>query len=98
MKVNARLVYLAGPLSFTGVQLISPTLPLLRSDLGLSATQLALVMSVYLLPAALFALPAGLLADRWGRRRMMGWSLIVFGAVGLAYFLVDGSVPRYQPT
>ncbi len=90
--MNARLVYLAGPMSFAGVQLISPTLPILKADLGLSTAELALIMTAYLLPAALFAIPAGFLADRWGRRRMLGWSLIAFGLSGVGFLLIDGSV------
>lgn len=83
--MNPRLAYISGPVAFTGIQLVAPTLPLIAADLGLSSSQLALVMSVYLLPAALFALPSGLLADRWGRRSVLGWSLVVFGACGCLY-------------
>ncbi|MGF1664915.1 MAG: MFS transporter [Acidimicrobiia bacterium] len=91
--VNAWLVYLVGPLAFTGVQLIAPTLPLMQADLGLSNSQLALVSSVYLLPAAVFALPAGFPADRWGRRLVLGFSLLVFGICGVLYSAVTASFP-----
>lgn len=91
LAVTAWLVYLIGPVAFTGVQLTAPTLPVMQTDLGLSNTQLALVSSVYLLPAALFALPAGFLADRWGRKRVLGTSLLVFGACGAAYGIVASS-------
>lgn len=87
--MNARLAYVAGPLAFTGMQLVAPTFPLIASDLGLSNAELALVTSVYLLPAAVFALPAGFLADRWGRRAVMGWSLVLFGACGALYPIVS---------
>src|SRR5690606_28481759 len=89
--VNARIAYLAGPLAFTGVQLVSPTLPLIAADLGLTNTELALVTSVYLFPAAVFALPTGFIADRWGRRLVLGWSMIVFGVCGALYLLVSSS-------
>lgn len=89
--MNARIAYLAGPLAFTGVQLVSPTLPLIAADLGLSNTELALVTSVYLFPAAVFALPAGFIADRWGRRLVLGWSMIVFGVCGALYLVVSNS-------
>jgi MFS transporter, ACDE family, multidrug resistance protein len=93
--VNAWLVYLVGPLAFTGVQLIAPTLPLMQTDLGLTNSQLALVSSVYLLPAAVFALPAGFLADLWGRRLVLGFSLLLFGACGLSYGVVSDSFPAF---
>jgi MFS family permease len=89
--MNARFAYLAGPLAFTGMQLVAPTLPLIASDLGLSNSQLALVTSLYLLPAAVFALPAGFLADRWGRRLVLGWSMVLFGICGALYVVVNDS-------
>ncbi len=88
---NARFAYLAGPLAFTGVQLVAPTLPLIADDLMLSNSELALVTSVYLFPAALFALPSGMLADRWGRRSVLGWSMILFGLCGGIYVFVADS-------
>lgn len=89
--MNARIAYLAGPLAFTGMQMIAPTLPLMAADLGLTNSELALVTSVYLLPAAVFALPSGLLADRWGRRKVLGWSMILFGACGGLYVFIADS-------
>lgn len=89
--MNARLAYVAGPLAFTGMQLVAPTFPLIAADLRLSNSELALVTSVYLLPAAVFALPAGFLADRWGRRTVMGWSLVLFGVCGGFYPVVSAS-------
>lgn len=89
--MNARFAYVAGPLAFTGIQLVAPTLPLIASDLDLTNAELALVTSVYLLPAAVFALPAGFLADRWGRRRVLGWSMVLFGICGGLYIFVSSS-------
>lgn len=89
--MNARIAYLAGPLAFTGVQLVAPTLPLIAIDLGLTNTELALVTSVYLFPAAVFTLPTGFLADRWGRRVVLGWSMIVFGICGALYLVASSS-------
>lgn len=70
---------------------MAPTLPLIATDLALSVPELALVTSVYLFPAAIFALPAGLLADRWGRRRVLGWSMMLFGLCGGIYMFVSSS-------
>lgn len=93
--LNARLAYISGPIAFTGIQLVAPTLPLIAADLDLSNAQLALVTSVYLLPAAVFALPAGFLADRWGRRRVLGWSMVVFGICGGLYIFISGSFATF---
>ncbi len=94
-ELNARIAYVAGPLAFTGIQLVAPTLPLIAADLDLSNAQLALVTSVYLLPAAVFALPAGFLADRWGRRRVLGWSMVVFGICGGLYIFISSSFATF---
>ncbi len=82
--VNSRFVYLGAIVAQTGVQLIAPSLPIMRDALGLTNAQLALVTSVYLLPGALAAIPAGLLADRIGRRRVFGWSMVGLGLAGIA--------------
>ena len=83
--LNARLAYAGAFISLTGVQLISPVLPTMREALGLSDQQVSLVIGAYLLPGAFGAIPAGMLADRIGRRRVFGWSLVGFGAIGLAF-------------
>ncbi len=90
-SVNAWLALAGAIVAQTGVQLIAPALPLMRDALGLTDSQLALVTSVYLLPAALGALPAGILADRIGRRKVFGWSLIAFGLFGVALQLAVNS-------
>lgn len=76
-------------MALTGVQLIAPSLPIMRDALGLTDTQLALVMSVYLLPAAVASIPVGLLADRFGRRVILGSALLLFGLAGLALVFID---------
>jgi MFS family permease len=87
---NARYVYVGALIALTGAQMIAPSLPVMRDALGLDSAQLALVMSVYLLPAAVAAIPAGVLADRVGRRLVFGGSFIGFGVCGLALPLVSG--------
>ncbi len=88
---NAWLAYAGSAIALTGVQLIAPSLPVMRDALGLSDAQLAMVMSVYLLPSALAAIPLGILADRVGRRLVMGAALIGFGVCGALVPLVGGS-------
>lgn len=83
-RVNAWFAYSGAIVAQTGVQMVAPSLPVMRDALGLSDAQLSLVMSVYLLPAAVGAIPIGILADRIGRRRVFGGSMIVFGFAGIA--------------
>lgn len=83
-SLNAVYAYLGAIVTQTGVQMIAPALPAMRDALGLTDVQLGLVSSVYLLPGALAAIPMGMLADRIGRRRVFGGSLLMFGVAGLA--------------
>ncbi|HZT51391.1 MAG TPA: MFS transporter [Stellaceae bacterium] len=59
--------------------------PYLISDLGLSASSLGLLSSVYFFTSAVFQAPFGLLMDRYGPRRVQG-SLMGLVAVGLVMF------------
>lgn len=86
---NAWLAWIGAAVALTGVQLIAPALPVMQDEFGLSDSQLALVMSVYLLPAAIASIPVGMLADRVGRRLVYGVALLLFGACGIALVLVD---------
>ncbi|MFT7473653.1 MAG: ACDE family multidrug resistance protein [Verrucomicrobiales bacterium] len=83
-KVNGRFAYMGCIVAQTGVQLVAPSLPVMRDALELSDTQLSLVMGFYLLPAALGAIPAGILADKIGRRQVFGWAMIGLGLCGVA--------------
>jgi MFS family permease len=51
-------------------------LPYLQDDWGLNDTQLGLLVSVFILVAAVATLPAGYLADNFRRNRIMGWTLL----------------------
>ena len=88
-RFNAWLSFIGAGVALTGVQLIAPSLPVMRDSLGLTDSQLALVMSVYLLPAAIASIPVGLLADRLGRRIVFGSSLLLFGILGLVLVFID---------
>ena len=90
-NINAGFAYAGCIVAQTGVQLVAPSLPAMRDALGLTDTRLALVMTIYLLPAALGAIPAGILADRIGRRRVFGWSMVLFGIAGILLQFSTGS-------
>ncbi|HEX2154062.1 MAG TPA: MFS transporter [Acidimicrobiia bacterium] len=80
---NAWLAWLGAGVALTGVQMIAPSLPVMQESLGLTENDLALVMSVYLLPATLASIPIGMVADRVGRRIVFGSSLLLFGVCGV---------------
>jgi predicted MFS family arabinose efflux permease len=66
--------------------------PDLVRDLGLTASELGLLTSAYLLAFALFQLPLGILLDRFGPRRVQA-ALVATGAAGALLFALATSVP-----
>jgi len=62
--------------------------PNLIEDLGLNATDLGLLTSVYFLTFALFQLPLGILLDRFGPRRVEA-VLLLFAALGTLMFALS---------
>ena len=77
------VIYIAAGITLSGIQLILPALPAVRTALGLTEAQVGLVTLVYLVAAFLLGIPAGILADRIGRRRLTIAALVLFGVAGL---------------
>ena len=67
--------------------------PELRGDLGLTAADLGLLTSVYLLSFGAFQLPLGILLDRYGPRRVEAVLLLIC-AVGCALFALGAGMPQ----
>jgi predicted MFS family arabinose efflux permease len=65
--------------------------PELMRDLGVSATDLGLLTSAYLLAFGAFQLPLGLLLDRYGPRRVEA-ALLLIAAAGCAFFAFAASL------
>ena len=64
--------------------------PHLAADLGLNASDLGLLTSVYFLTFAAFQLPLGLLLDRFGPRRVEA-VLLLFAAAGAGLFAASSN-------
>jgi DHA2 family multidrug resistance protein-like MFS transporter len=59
-------------------------LPTLATELHASTSQLQWIVDAYSLVLAAMLLPAGLLGDRFGRKKLLLGALLVFGAASLA--------------
>ncbi|WP_328521234.1 DHA2 family efflux MFS transporter permease subunit [Kribbella sp. NBC_00359] len=70
---------------------LNVALPTLASDLDASTSQLQWMANSYNLVLAALLLPAGLLGDRYGRRRIIAIALTLFGAASLACGLADSA-------
>lgn len=67
------------------VGLVSFVMPALQSEWGLSPSQLGLIGSVGMVGMAVGAAMSGMLADKYGRRKVILFTLVLFGlATGLA--------------
>lgn len=66
----------------------SPVLPLFATSLGADPSGVGLVASVSAFMGVVASIPAGILSDRWGRRRMLLASSFVFATAPFLYFLV----------
>jgi DHA2 family multidrug resistance protein-like MFS transporter len=63
---------------------LSLALPTLSRDLHASSSDLQWFVDAYTLVLAAALLPAGLLGDRLGRKKVLGWALALFGIASLA--------------
>jgi EmrB/QacA subfamily drug resistance transporter len=70
---------------------VSTALPVIRTDLGASLTDLQWFVNAYTLPFAAFLLTAAALGDRIGRRRMFLFGIVVFTLASAAAALAAES-------
>jgi len=70
---------------------IAPLFPLIRDDLGVSYTQLGVVMAVFFTVSGLAQTLAGFIVDRFGARAILAGGLALY-TVGLA---ILGTAPSY---
>ncbi|MFC7401928.1 MFS transporter [Citricoccus sp. GCM10030269] len=83
-------LFLAGVATFA--QLYSPQglLPLISVDLGVTAHDAALTISLATLGLAISVIPWSYAGDRFGRKKTMGWAVMAANAFSLVAALVPG--------
>jgi MFS family permease len=67
----------------------SPVLPLFASHLGADPAEVGMVAAVSALSGVLFSIPAGLMADRFGRRRILILASVMFATIPFLYLMVE---------
>ncbi len=82
-----RVVLASTLLAPLGVPLVSPALPVIRDQFGVSDATASLVISAYFVVGILLSPFIGVVADRIGRRAVLTTSLIVFGVTGASIAL-----------
>jgi MFS family permease len=72
-----------------GAGLIYPVLPVIAEALDIGEGNIGLVLTAFTLPAVFLAPVAGLLIDLRGRKQVLVFSLLLYGAAGLSIAFVD---------
>ncbi|NQV57049.1 MAG: MFS transporter [Rhodospirillales bacterium] len=78
--------------TIVGQSMISPALPTIRHALGIAPDQIGLVITFFTMPGIFFVPITGVLADRFGRRRVMVPLLFLYGIAGAA----SGLAPDFE--
>jgi MFS transporter, ACS family, glucarate transporter len=73
---------------------ISVAAELMMSALSLSKSDMALIFNSFLIGYAIFQVPAGWLGDRFGARRVLGFSAFLWGLFTVLSGLLPGAVLR----
>ena len=75
------------------MSVVFPVLPDLADELGVSRGRIGLVQGAVAVPGIFLATYTGYLADRFGRRTVIRWSLLIFGFAGVASFFARSFWP-----
>lgn len=81
---NLRIVFAVTLMAVMGVSSIAPAFPKIVESLRISPKEIGLLITVFTLPGVLLTPVLGILADRFGRKRILVPALILFGAAGFA--------------
>jgi MFS family permease len=78
------LLVAAGALNYVDRATLSVANKFIQEDLGIPVAKMGILLSAFLWAYALSQLPAGGLVDRYGPRRLLGWSLFFWSAAQAA--------------
>lgn len=79
---NLYVIFCVTLMAVLGVSSITPAFPKMAEELGVSAGSIGLLITVFTLPGIFLALVFGIMADRWGRKKVLVPSLFVFAVAG----------------
>lgn len=88
-KVTVAVLSIMVFLILMGATLLAPVLPFYAKTFGASEFMIGLLISGYFLARAVFDIPAGVMGDRKGQKRVMGYGLLLIATssvlAGLAF-------------
>lgn len=82
LDINLAIIFGITLMAVLGVSSITPVFPQMMRELNLTDKQVALLITVFTLPGAVLTPFLGIAADRFGRKRILLPSLLLFGVAG----------------
>jgi len=79
---NLRIIFMVTLMAVMGVASITPVFPKITQELGVPAHSIGLLIITFTLPGVFLTPILGVLADRFGRKRVLVPSLFLFGIAG----------------
>lgn len=81
---NLQIIFCVTLTAVMGIAIITPAFPSIVQELSISPQDVGLLISVFTFPMAISTLVFGVLADRFGRKKIIVPSLMLFGIAGVA--------------
>ena len=91
---NLQVIFGVTLMAVLGVTSITPAFPSIMRELGITGSQVGLLITSFTLPGVILAPFLGVLADRFGRKKILVPSLFLFAIAGTAEQLPDLAVPN----
>ena len=85
---NLQIIFCVTLMAVLGVATITPAFPKIVQELKISLQDVGLLITVFTFPGIILTLVLGVLADRFGRKKILIPSLMLFGIAGGACALV----------
>ena len=79
---NLQIVFAVTLIAVMGVTSITPVFPMVRQVFNISAGQVGLLITMFTLPGVILSPVLGVLADRYGRKKILVPSLFLFAVAG----------------
>ncbi|MFC1724557.1 MFS transporter [candidate division KSB1 bacterium] len=86
VDINLPIIFSITLMAVAGVASITPAFPLIIEKLNISAKSIGLLITVFTFPGVILTPVLGIMADRYGRKKILVPSLFLFAAAGFACF------------
>ena len=81
---NLQIIFSVTLMAVLGVASLAPAFPAIAKELAVSEASIGLLITVFTLPGVIMTPVLGVMADRYGRKRILIPSLMLFGIAGVA--------------